>query len=227
MSWRAVKEDHPIAPRRRLPREERRASILRAATDVFYARGYAAASLQDIADATGLTKASLYHYFASKEELLHAVLSGIIARGMHNVSRVSGLGGDPLTRLWRLIAAHIHHLCANQVDTAVFLHERKQIPPDRRRELLIDDYAYQAVFLDLIPEGQAAGQIRADIDPKLAALSILGSANWVYTWYRAGGDIGPEIIGRQFATMTVNSLASDEALRTWRLTGSEAISSSA
>ena len=69
------------------------------------------------------------------------------------------------------------------------------------------------LFLDLIPEGQAAGQIRADIDPKLAALSILGSANWVYTWYRAGGEIGPDIIGRQFATMTVNSLASDEALR--------------
>ena len=137
---------------------------------------------------------------------------------MRNLRNNLARGGDPLSKLWWLVAGHIDHLCANQVETAVFLHERKQIPLERRRDVLTDDYTYQRAFIDLIPEGQAAGQIRSDVDPKLAALSILGSANWVYSWYRPGGDLAPETIGRQFATMTVNSLATEEALRSWRLT---------
>jgi AcrR family transcriptional regulator len=202
--------------RRRFPRDERRAETLRVATRVFYAKGYDAASLQDIADELGIQKASLYYYFASKEQLLHAVLASIISRGMANVRAILAQGGDPLTKLWRLVASHLVQLCGNLVDTTVFLHERKKISLERRRDILSDDYAYQMTFIDTIKEGQALGQIRADVDAKLAALSVLGSANWTYTWYRPGGDLAPDIIGAQFANMTINSLASAEALRTWR-----------
>jgi AcrR family transcriptional regulator len=207
----------PATIRRRLPRDQRRAEILRVATAVFYSKGYEAASLQDIADAMGIKKASLYYYFSSKEALLHAVLAEIIGKGIDNARRILALGGDPLTRLWRMVAGHIDHLCENLVETAVFLHERKRIPPALRREILAQDYAYQGFFIALITEGQAQSQIRPDLDPKLATLRILGSANWPYSWYRSGSEFGPDRIGAQFATMTVNSVASEEALRSWRI----------
>lgn len=201
----------PATVRRRLPRHERRAEILSAATRVFYAKGYEAASLQDIADRMGIKKATLFYYFDSKEELLNAVLVDIIGKGMANARRVLGMPGDSLTRLWRMVAGHISHLCDNLEETAVFLHERKAIPLARRRELLTDDYSYRQAYVDLIRDGQAEGLIRGDIDVKLAALRIMGSLNWVYAWYKPDSDITPQLIGAHFAAMTINSLASEKA----------------
>ena len=202
--------------RRRFPRSERRAEILDVAARQFHARGYEAASLQDIADELGLRKATLYYYFASKEALLHALLAEIIHAGMLNLQTILALGGDPLTRLWRMVVGHIDQLCRFPVETAVFLHERKRIPPEQRSKVLGDEYTYQAAFITCIKDGQSCGQILPEIDPKLAALSVLGSANWTYTWYRAGGDLRPRYIGTQFAAMTVNSLATVAALKDWR-----------
>jgi AcrR family transcriptional regulator len=186
------------------------------ATKVFYAKGYEAASLQEIADEVGIKKASFFYYFSSKEDLLHAVLASIIRQGMENIRTVLEPDEDPLTRLWGLVRAHIDWLCSNLIETAVFLHERKMIPVTRRREILEDDYAYQAAFIETIREGQLTGLILSSIDPKLAALSILGSINWTYTWFRPGMSLNPDLIGTQFATMTINSIATPEALATWR-----------
>ncbi|MBX3538921.1 MAG: TetR family transcriptional regulator [Chelatococcus sp.] len=203
--------------RKRLSHEERRREIMHVAKQIIHRKGSEAASLQEIADALNMKKASLYYYFSSKEELLQDILTTIIGEGM---TRVRGIlerqQDDPLTRLWRLVASHIHHLCADVVDVAVFLHERKMIPPDKRKTLLADDYAYEAAFIDTIRAGQRAGQIRDDIDAKLVALSLLGSTNWTYTWYKSDGDLAPAFIGSQFATMTINSLANEATLRSWQ-----------
>lgn len=207
-------EQAPV--RRRLRGHERRAEILTVATKVFHRKGYEAASLQDIADELGIRKASLFYYFPSKEELLHEVLATIISRGIANSRRIMATPADPLTVLWRLIVGHILHLCEYLEETAVFLHERKSIPAEKRHVVLTDDYAYQSIFVETIREGQAAGLIRRDVDAKLAALSVLGSANWTYTWFRREGSITPDVIGEQFATMSVNGLASQKALNTWR-----------
>ncbi|CAH1660373.1 TetR/AcrR family transcriptional regulator [Chelatococcus asaccharovorans] len=203
--------------RKRLSHEERRREIMHVAKQIIHRKGFEAASLQDIADALNMKKASLYYYFGSKEELLQDVLAAIIGEGMALVRDILASDqDDPLTRLWRLVASHIHHLCANVVNVAVFLHERKVIPLEKRKTLLADDYAYQAAFIDTIRAGQQAGQIRADVDAKLAALSLLGSTNWTYTWFKSDGDLEPAFIGRQFATMTINSLANAQTLGTWQ-----------
>jgi len=163
----APKQAPPTAVRRRFPRDERRAEILRVATRVFYAKGYDAASLQDIAGELGIQKASLYYYFASKEELLHAVLAGIISRGMTNARAILAQGGDPLTKLWRLVMSHLVQLCGNLVDTTVFLHERKKISLERRRDVLSDDYAYQMTFIDAIKTGRRSARSAPTSMPSL------------------------------------------------------------
>ena len=61
----------------RKPREERWSELIEVATDVFYAKGYDAASLQDIADRLGMLKGSLYYYIQSKEDLLYDVIKTV------------------------------------------------------------------------------------------------------------------------------------------------------
>jgi TetR/AcrR family transcriptional regulator, cholesterol catabolism regulator len=208
----------PGAPaiRRRRPGHERRAEILTVATGVFHRKGYEASSLQDIADALDIRKASLFYYFKSKDDLLHEVLITIIRKGIENSRRIMALGGDPLTILWRLVHGHVLHLCANLEETAVFLHERKSLPRERRADIQADDQTYFALFMGAIEEGLAAGLVRSDVEPRLAALNILGAANWTYTWYRRTGAYSPQCIAEQNATISINGLASRRALLTWR-----------
>src|SRR3954466_9452380 len=107
----------------RKPREERWAELIEVATQVFYEKGYDAASLQDIADRLGILKGSLYYYIQSKEDLLFDVISAVHKEGLAVVRACADTAGDPLQRLRTVIVGHVEHTCANLVQTAVFLHE--------------------------------------------------------------------------------------------------------
>ena len=120
--------------------------------------------------------------------------------------------GGPLRRLENVIVGHVEHTCRHLVPTAVFLHELSSLPAERRREVLGSEHAYQSVFRDLIDEAQKEGLVRPDLDPRLAALSILGSTNWVYRWFRPGGSFTPEQIGSELAEMAIRGIATEAAL---------------
>lgn len=196
----------------RKPREERWAQLIDVATEVFYEKGYDGASLQDIADRLGMLKGSLYYYIQSKEDLLFDVISKVHQEGLANIRSRAVPDGDPLQRLENVIVGHVEHTCRNLVPTAVFLHELSSLPEQRRRDVLGNEHAYQGVFRDLVAEGQREDLVRPDLDPRLAALSILGSTNWVYRWFRPGGEFSPEQIGRQLADMNVRAIATDSTL---------------
>jgi AcrR family transcriptional regulator len=194
---------------KRKPREERWVEILQVATQVFYENGYDGASLQDIADGLGMLKGSLYYYIQSKEDLLFEVISEVHKEGLAVVKSCAESPGDPLERLGSVIRGHIGHTCRNLVPTAVFLHELSALPEERRREVLGTEHSYQEVFRQLIEEAQRACQVRAELDPRLAALSAIGSANWVYRWFAPDGSLSPEEIGAQMAEMIVRGIATD------------------
>jgi AcrR family transcriptional regulator len=190
----------------RKPREERWPELIEVATEVFYEKGYKAASLQDIADRLGMLKGSLYYYIHSKEDLLFDVIAAVHAEGLANIESLAAADGDAVQRLRRVIIGHIDHECRNLTKTAVFLHELQALPPERQTEIIGGEHAYRGVFRKLIEDGQSEGLIRPEIEPKLAALWILGSLNWVYRWFRPGGEFSSRQIGEQFADMTVRGL---------------------
>lgn len=198
----------------RKPREERWAELIEVATQVFYEKGYDGASLQDIADRLGMLKGSLYYYIQSKEDLLFDVISSVHKDGLAVVRARAGVDGPPLFRLRSVIVGHVEHTCRNLVPTAVFLHELSALPLERRVEVLGSEHAYQGVFRDLIESAQQAGDVRSDLDPRLAALSVLGSTNWVYRWFRPGGSFTPEQIGAELAELTIRGIATEQGLGT-------------
>jgi TetR/AcrR family transcriptional regulator, cholesterol catabolism regulator len=196
----------------RKPREERWAELIEVATQVFYEKGYDGASLQDIADRLGMLKGSLYYYIQSKEDLLFDVISTVHRDGLAVIRARASVEGGPLERLESVIVGHVEHTCENLVPTAVFLHELSSLPAERRQEVLGSEHAYQGVFRDLIDQAQRAGLVRPDLDPRLATLSILGSTNWVYRWFRPGGGFSAQQIGSELAEMAIRGIATDAAL---------------
>lgn len=185
----------------RKPREERRAELIQVATEVFYEKGYERASLQDIAERLGMLKGSLYYYIRSKEDLLFDVIRTVHRDGLAVIRGRAELELGPLQRLEHVIVGHVEHTCRNLVATAVFL-----------QEVLGPRHSYRSVFSGLVEQAQRDGQARPELEPRLATLSILGSTNWVYRWFRPGGEFVAEQIGAHRAEAAILGIGTAAAL---------------
>ena len=192
------------------PRDERWDELQRAAAEVFAKKGYKSTSLQELADEIGILKGSLYYYIETKEDLLYELVRVILDGGIGNLQRIASEEGDAITRLKKVIEAHVQYLISNLAATTVFLHDIKHLSKARRDMLAVDEY--EMIIQRLIEDGQSEGTIRSDINPKLIKMAVLGVVNWTYRWYRADIGLTPEHIGQQFANLIVDGL-SQENLR--------------
>lgn len=190
----------------RKPREERWPEIIDVASQIFYEKGYKGSSLQEIADRLGIRKSSLYYYFATKDDLLYEVIRHVHRVGLDNSTALASGPGDALARLERVIIGHAEHTCKYQVKTAVFFDNIAQLSEERRKAALGDDQRYRSLVVDLITEAQRDGFVRPDVEPSLAALTVLGSLNWVHRWYVPDGRFSPNEIGRAIAAQAIRGL---------------------
>ena len=177
-------------------------AMLAKAAEVFARKGYEGASLQDLADAIGMQKGSLYHWIETKEDLLVAVIERA-----HEATAVGNVRWgdveDPIEALRAFVAGHARVAIEQQVATTVYLQDFESLSPARRREVLEARDAYEAKLRGLLERAQAAGRLREGVDVRISAFAILGMVNWLTIWYRPEGELAPDEIVRQFAAMAV------------------------
>ncbi len=157
------------------------------ATRLFAERGYHGTSVSDLAAALGIHKSSVYAHIETKEDLLSEIsLAG--AAAFHNA--LDGLSGDtPADRLRDALRAHLY-VVKQQLDVAtIWLLEWRFLSGEAREEFLRQRHAYEWRILKLIQEAIAAGEARADLDPRYAMLLFFSIANWTYTWFGAETDV--------------------------------------
>ncbi len=99
-----------MTERRRLQPELRRQQILDAAVHLFYEVGFEAASLRDLAARVGINKATIYHYFESKEEILSYIVSEVGQALLNGVRVGAAVDGPPLEALEAMIRCQIGYL---------------------------------------------------------------------------------------------------------------------
>src|SRR5881275_3237411 len=163
------------APRRR--RQNRDAEVLDAAIGVFCERGYAAATLQDVAQTVGMLKGSLYYYFDSKEALLFRILSDADEQVHVIFDEVLGLDVVPTERLRHFLLRHIQWYLDNLELARVTFHEWNNLTGElletqtqRRRE-------YDGFVQDLIRACQKEGAVASALPVTLASNYLLGAIN--------------------------------------------------
>lgn len=190
----------------RKPREERWSEILDVAAKVFAEQGYDGTSLQDIADHLGILKGSIYYYINTKAEVLGHLLQQAHEAGLARIRPIADRPEPADKRLADMIFSHAKFVCTDRNRTAVFLHERKRLTPEERKQYLGDESAYQKVFERVISEGQAEGTLRKDLDPQLTALYLLGSLNSVYQWFRESKQFSTQAICEHLVSTTLDGL---------------------
>lgn len=213
MDIRAARRDvnSPKVTRERKKKEDRWAELLEVAAKVFAEKGYDGTTLQDIADRTGILKGSIYYYISTKADLLAHLLREAHNNGIRNISPIANGSEDPLERLKAMIEVHARYVCTDRARTAVYLHERKRLTDEQRREYLGDEHAYRKLFEKVIREAQGQGSIRPGVDPKLLAICLLGSLNSVYQWYRPNGEFSISKISDHFIQGWLHGITRDQA----------------
>ncbi len=204
-------EVRPNNRRRSRPPRRRRQEILEAAAGVFHEKGYKATSIQDIADAVGILKGSLYYYITSKEDLLFEILQDVHEQGLRNLKRIDGVQGTPLQKIRAFVTVHVSHNAENLVKMAVFFHDFRSLSPERREIIVAERDLYDQHLRRLISAAQEDGSVCPDLDPKLTSIEILGMMNWIYHWYRPGGSLSVSALADSMADFVVAGLACDSA----------------
>jgi AcrR family transcriptional regulator len=186
--------------------DARRLELIDIAARVFARKGYHATSIDDLVEATGLKRGGLYHYIASKEDLLIAAHERFIAPLLENARAIAAEDLPAEEALRRLAHALMHDIAAYQDQVTVFLHEWRAIEHrpewqhvrDGRRE-------FEGIIQSIIRRGQAQA-VFADREPRLACLGFLGMINYSYQWYRAGGAHTAEEIAEEFSDIFLHGV---------------------
>lgn len=187
-------------------RRRRTAEIIDAAAQIFARRGFHGASTQDIADVLGVRQASLYYYFPSKEVALEMVCARGVEGFVENAIRVTEGQGSAQQKLVGLIEAHLTPILERNEYVKVFLNERRYLPTESRRRIGRHSRAVEKIFEDVLRAGIEKGEFRAEVDPRITALAILGMANAAALWYDKEPGASVERIGKNFAAMVMTGI---------------------
>jgi TetR/AcrR family transcriptional regulator, cholesterol catabolism regulator len=182
--------------------------IIDAAARVFATLGYHGATTQDIADVLGIRQASLYYYLPSKEVALEIVCTHGVEDFYKAAKAIATGPGTAREKLTGLVRGHITPLLDRGDFVRVFLTQRQFLPQASRRRVGKWSRAIEQVFEAVIRHGIRSGEFRADADPRLTTLGLLGMANAVAGWY-GKEQASIERIGNEFAALILRGLAAE------------------
>jgi len=184
---------------------KRETAIRAAALRIFRRKGYEAASMQEIADAVGLNKGSLYYYISSKQELLVQLFEGRAEQVLGEMETAASRPGPARERLRAIVRAYVLGVLRNLDEVHVYVREEHSFPPTALRQVRRTHQAMRDRFERVIVDGIREGDF-VEGDPKLATLALLGTSTWVHRWYRPGGRLTETAVADDFAERAVRML---------------------
>jgi TetR/AcrR family transcriptional regulator, cholesterol catabolism regulator len=186
---------------------DRREAIIDAALMLFQRQGYSNTSMQDIADAVGLLKGSLYYYIDSKEDLLYEIHQRFMSVLIEKAEmREAARDLSARQRLMAVIGDLLELVRDYRPYVAVFFRELHTLNGPRWDAFHQKREAYEAFVRRIIQQGQQDGTLRADLDEKIVAFGLFGMCNWAYRWLDPAGSLSVEQIAQIFSALLLDGL---------------------
>jgi AcrR family transcriptional regulator len=191
--------DQTLATEKTFP-EPQIESILRGAAALFRRNGYDATSLREIGEAVGLSKAGVYHYFSSKEDILEAVAARAITVLFAQLEEALSVDSSPIQVLRELVRGRVRTIAEEQDIMAVFWQELPTLSDELQADLRSRLREYRGAVRTVVENGIRSGDLREDVDPHLVTLGLDGITGWCYLWFRPTGRLSAEDVGEAFWT---------------------------
>jgi AcrR family transcriptional regulator len=182
-----------------------REDILEAAAQVFRQKGFHGASMNDIAEAVSLQKASLYHHVSSKQEILLEILDRALQLLLEQISPIAQQNIPADKKLRAMIREYLTILVDNIDLAAVLLFEHRALERRQHARHIPNRDKFESLWKDVIAEGVSKKTFKCD-DPPMVVRALLGQMNWTITWYSPEGEKSIEQIAEDYSNLLMNGL---------------------
>lgn len=188
--------------RRRLMEKE----ILDQAVSLFAERGVAGTTLQDVADALGISRPALYYYVKSKDALLERLIESLSlrdAQDLESIRRKRGL--SPSEKLHAMASSMVTNAASQPEKSRILSLNRNQLPEEIAKEERAAERSVRRSFQAVIEDGMEAGEFRA-VDGRTASFAIIGMCIWTAWWVDDTSEQALRKLSEQIADHAVASV---------------------
>lgn len=186
----------------------RRDEILGVAARIFNEKGYLTATLEDVGDEFGFTRAALYYYFKSKQDILAAIVADAATTLMGSLKEILAEDLPPRECLRRIVVNHVTVLHGRPHVFGVFLADPSTLPDDVRQTMLAAQREYIDLVTDVYEAGERDGAFSGEFPAKVTILLILGMANNTTRWLHPAaverGGLDAEVLGEYVFRMVAD-----------------------
>ncbi|MBE1464909.1 AcrR family transcriptional regulator [Kibdelosporangium phytohabitans] len=180
--------------------------LLAEATRLFAKQGFDRTSVQEVVEAAGVTKGAMYHYFGSKDDLLHEIYGRVLRDQTARLEKFAA-GEDPAPQRLRDAAADVVVTTIENLDDfKIFTQSMHHLSAAKQRAVRAERRKYHERFRALVEEGQRNGDLRADVPADLVVDYFFGSVHHLGVWYRRNGRLTPAQIADHYADLLLTSL---------------------
>ena len=183
-----------------------RQALTSSAIELFRLHGYDATSVQQVADAAGVTKGAFYHHFASKQDLLLLIHDEYVDHQLAECQRVLSSYAGASKQLYHLIQTILLSVAEYRGNVTVFFQERRYLSGEHFAAVKAKRDELDAVFQRVVEQGIAEGSLRGDLHARSVTLGIIGMCAWTYQWFQDDGPLTADEIADTFARMVLEGL---------------------
>jgi len=196
--------------RRRLGRppraENQRERIMHEAAILFARSGFDASSLNELAEEAGISKAGIYHYFKTKQDVYDAIIIKTLEGLFDHVSMTVGSVAEPQDKLLAFMTAHADFFERNYWAFRCMLvsFSGMSVPTSRHEAVVLREH-YEHLLRDIIADGVRQGHFRA-VDPAGTGRAVLSMLNWMARWFQPGGPKTASQVAEEYADLLFHGL---------------------
>jgi len=188
-------------------RRARDGEVIAAAVDLFWEKGYAATSVQDVADALGMLKGSLYYYIKSKEDLLKKIFEDSHTEVRSITESVLALEQPSIDRLRIFVERYAEWYLLNLRRAGLYTREWRHASPDLRKLMVAQRQYYDQTVSSLIDGAKEEGAADKQLDTRLATFFIMSAVSSLPDWYRFTNVADAQNVAAGYAQLALRVLA--------------------
>jgi AcrR family transcriptional regulator len=187
-------------------RRNRESEVLSAALALFATKGYAATTVQDVADSIGVLKGSLYHYIDTKEDLLYMIFHEAHLENERLMTEVTALDLEPVELLRTYLSRSLRVTLANLERTTLYFRDWRHLTGDHLETLKKQRVQYDRFMRKLIRDAYEQVGIDNPVNLKYVSSFVIGGTNWVADWYTAGRGDGVEAVVNSYTELAMAAI---------------------
>ncbi len=184
--------------------------LLRAATELFYKKGYSGTSIREVGHKAGVSNSLLYHYFKNKEEMLFQIIIKTSENLLKTLEEVDQRVADPMECLKEMIVEHaIRFGIRSRKESKIVVEENAWLTGKRKEIMKSYERKLYDLYMKRLKELAATGKMN-DINLVVLDFSLFGIINWFQRWYREEGALSPEEIAQNFLNLILHGILKDK-----------------